>query len=268
MKKIWVLLAVSVVLMIGFILPAVAAEPSLTVSLRVEGKDQNLFYDKITTNNTANYNVINILMLADSQSEALSIKGLKYGYITEISGVGIGQTAGGKDNYTVMVNDIRIPFEELGTYQLKNNDSITVYYADNYGVDMMFPIIDLKKLDQGYIKFSYEKLAEDGKSVTNLPISGATVTWYCDNVPFNYLTDGQGGIYIDKNALTSGSHKVTLELKDENGTPMLLRLAPDFTVEVPVGIGDRFAVYVCAVSALLSLTASVALSIGLKKKRI
>ena len=267
MKKALILLVISVILVFGCVLPAIASEPSLTVDLRIEGKDQNLFYGKVTTNNSANYNIINILMLADNQSESLSVKGLNYGYITEINGVGIAQTAGGKDNYTVMVNDVRVNFEDLKTYPLKNNDSITVYYADNYGTDMIFPLIDLKKLDQGYIKFSYEKLSEDGKSVTYLPISGAAVTWYCDDVPFSYVTDGQGGIYIEKNAFTSGSHKVSIEQKDENGTPMLLRPAPDFKIDVPVGIGDSFAVYVCAATAVLSLAASVMLGISLKKKK-
>lgn len=268
MKKTLILFVISVILIIGCVLPAIAAEPSLTVNLRIEGKDENLFYGKITTNNSANYNIINILMLADNQSESLSIKGLSYGYITEINGLGIGQTAGGKDNYTVTVNDVRVDFEDIGTYPLKNNDTIIVYYADNYGEDMIFPIVDLKKLDQGYLKFSYEKHSEDGKSVTNLPISGATVTWYCDNAPFTYVTDGQGGIYIEKSAFTSGSHKLSIELKDENGTPMLLRPTPDFTVEVPVGIGDSFAVYVCTAIALFSFTASAILCISLKKKRI
>jgi len=264
MKR-FVISVITVILSLCCVLPAFSAEPSLTVRLRIEGKDKNLFYDQITVEGSNNCNIISILMLADSKSESLSVSGLDYGYITEINGVKTGQTKGGKDSYTVTVNGVRIPFENLKTYPLKNGDSITVYYADNYGADMIFPIIDLNKLEQGYIRFFYEKASDDGKSVTTLPITGANVTWYCDNAPFNYITDQKGGIQIEKNALTSGSHKLSIELKDANGLPMLLRPAPDFTVDVAVEIGDSFAVYACALTALLSLAASLTLLTSLKK---
>ena len=268
MKKIVILLVVTTLLAIGCILPAIAAEPSLTVFVRIDGKDGTLFYNEITTNNSANYSIPKILLLADNQSDTLTIKGLNYGYITEINGVEIGQTAGGKDVYTVLVNDVRVPFEELDSYMLKSGDKITVYYADNYGDNIIFPIVDSKKIENGYIKFFYEKPSDDGKSITTEPIANANITWYCDSVPFSYVTDGQGGVYIEKTALTSGSHKVTIELKDENGIPLVMPLAPDFTVDIAVGIGDSFALYICIAAMLASLLGAFALAISLKKKRI
>lgn len=96
--------------------------------------------------------------------------------------------------------------------------------------------------------------------VTAEAIVGATVTWYCDEVAFTYTTDAQGGIYVEKTALTSGNHRVGLELTREDGTPAMLRSAPDYTVEVPVGIGDTVLVYVCGAFAVLSLAAIVIFS--------
>lgn len=267
MKRALILLAAAL-LLVCLALPSFAAEPSLTVDLRIEGKDKNLFCGKITTNQPANYNVINILKLADQQSDSLFVSGLDFGYITEINGVKTGQTEGKKDGYTVTVNGVYVPFEEIESYQLKNNDSIIVYYADNYGKDIIIPMIDQKKLDEGYIKFFYEKLSEDGKSSTTLPIVGANVTWYCGDAPFNYLTDSKGGIQIEKNALTSGSHRLSIELDDENNTPMLLRLPPDFALDVPVEIGDSFKLYIYAVLAIVSLTLSAVVSISFKRERI
>ena len=74
MKKLMILLVVTTLLAMGCILPAVAAEPSLTVLVRIDGKDGTLFYEEITTNNSANYSIPNILLLADNQSETLTIK--------------------------------------------------------------------------------------------------------------------------------------------------------------------------------------------------
>ena len=267
MKKLMIFIVVTTLLAIGCILPAVAAESSLTVLVRIDGKDGTLFYEEITTNNRANYSIPSILMLADNQSGTLTIKGLNYGYITEINEVKIGQAPSGKDVYTVLVNGARVPFEELKTYELKSGDKLTVYYADNYGESIMFPIVDTKKIENGYIKFFCEKPSEDGRSITTEPIAGATVTWYCDSVPFSYVTDGQGGVYIEKTALTSGSHKVSIELKDENGIPLVMPLEPDYTVDIAVGIGDSFALYACVGAMLASLLGAFAIATSLKSTR-
>ena len=68
MKKLMIFIVVTTLLAIGCILPAVAAESSLTVLVRIDGKDGTLFYEEITTNNRANYSIPSILMLADNQS--------------------------------------------------------------------------------------------------------------------------------------------------------------------------------------------------------
>ena len=267
MKKTLTLIIITVLVATTCILPAFANSPSLTVDLRIEGKNGNLFYDEITTNNSANYNIINILMLADSQSESMTIEGLSMGYITAINSEKIGQTESGLDTYNIRVNGEYVPFANAASYPLKNGDEILVYYGEEFGDGVMFPIVDTAKIEEGYIKFMCEVPSEDGKSTTVKAISGATVTWYCDEVPFSYTTDGRGGIYIEKAALTSGSHRIALDLYREDGTPLVLRLAPDYTVNVPVGIGDSFAVYVCTAVAIASLGAIVIIALSIKRSR-
>lgn len=266
MKKFVTFFVAVVILMSLAVLPTFADALSLTVNVRVEGKSQNLFFGDITTNNKENYNVISILKLADSQSESMTIEGLENGYITAINGERMGQTEKGLDGYVVRVNGEYVPYAALSTYPLKSGDKIMVYYSNEFdGGIILSPIVDIEKIEQGYIRFTYEKLSEDGGFVTNEAIIGATVTWYCDEVAFTYTTDGQGGIYIEKTALTSGTHRVGLELANEDGTPALLRLAPDYTIDVPVDIGDTVLVYIFGGLAVLSLAAIVILTASFKR---
>lgn len=267
MKKTLIFIVVTLILISTLATSVFANEPSITVNVRIEGKDGNLFYDKISTNNSMNYNVLSMLMLADAKSDTLTIEGLGYGYVTAINGVKIGES-GSSASYNVRVNGEYVAYEALSTYPLKNNDEILVYYGDEFGKGVMLPIVDTKKIEQGYIKFTCEVPSEDGSAVVTKDIVGATVTWYCDDVPFTYVTDAQGGFYVEKNALTSGSHKLTAELADENGIPLMLRLAPDYKVDVPVGIGDSFAVYAALGVSVLSLVIAATAILSLKKKKV
>ena len=268
MKKFVTFFVVVAILMSLAVLPTFADALSLTVNVRVEGKSQNLFFGEITTNNKENYNVVSILKLADAQSEGMVIEGLENGYITAINGERIGQTEKGLDGYVVRINGEYVPYAELSSYALKDGDEILVYYSNEFdGGIILEPIIDTEKIEQGYIRFTYEKPSQDGHFVTAEAIVGAIVTWYCDDVAFTYVTDAQGGIYVEKTALTSGAHRIGLELIREDGTPGLLRLAPNYTVDVPVDIGDTVLVYACGALAALSLAAIIILSASFKKAK-
>ena len=129
MKKTVILIALSIILTAVCVLPAFAAPTSITVDLRIEGKTENLFYDKVTTNNSLNFNVASILMLADVQSEKLSIDGLSNGYITAISGDAVGQTENGLDTFVIKVNGNYLPYDQISSYQLNDGDDILVYYG-------------------------------------------------------------------------------------------------------------------------------------------
>lgn len=268
MKKIITALALVLILAFSAVLPAFANTPSLTVKIRIEGKTENLFFGEVTTNNKENYSIINMLKLADAQSETLAVTGLSEGYILAVNYDKIGQTEKGLDGFVIRVNGEHVHYANLDSYELKNGDEILVYYSDEWNSGIIRDIIvDTEKIEQGYIRFTYEKPSSDGSFVTNESIVGATVKWYCDEVEFTYVTDGQGGIIIDKPALTSGTHRMNINLYNEDGTPAILRLAPDYTLSVPVAIGDTVAVYVCAAVAVLSLAAIAVLWVSLKRKK-
>ena len=268
MKKKLILIALTLVIAAMSVLNVFAELPSYSVKLRIEGKSENLFYGEISTNNLLNFTIPNVILLADSQNENLSVKGLDIGYITEINGDRIGVTEKGQDIYVIRVNGEYVPYSEIDSYTLKSGDEILVYYSDEFGDGIINPMVDTSKmLTERYIRFFYEKTSEDGKSFSNESVVGATVNWYCDEAVFTYTTDAKGGIYIDKAAFVGGKHKVEISLYREDGTPALLRFAPDYTIDVPVDVGDSPMLYAAFASAVLSLCAAVCLAISLKKKK-
>ena len=267
MKKIVALIAFALIVATVAALPAFAAEQSFGVSLRIEGKTENVYYGQVTTGSVDDFNVIKLLARVDRENDDLEITGLENGYITAINQVKAGQTAKGFDGYVVRVNGEYVPYSELGFFKLEAGDEIIVYYSDEFESGIITEVIvDTERIDQGYIKFTYEKPYSDGKYVSSEALVGATVRWYCGEAEFVYTTDGQGGIIIDKAALTSGEHKMSIELYHGNGAPAVLRFAPDYTVKVPVAIGDTNLVYACAIAAAVSLGAAVLLAISLKKR--
>lgn len=268
MKKIFALM-ILVLLVAALAVPVFADDITLSVKIRIEGKTENLFYGEVSTNNKENFNVISLLKLAESSDSSLTISGLENGYVTSVNGVKAGQTEKGFDCYVVRINGEYVPYSTLSGVELKSGDEILVYYSDEFESGIIRDIIvDTDKIEQGYIRFTYEKPSQDGSYVTNEALAGATVKWYCDEVEFVYTTDGQGGIFIDKGALTSGEHRVVVDLYHSNGAPAILRLAPDYTVKVPVAIGDTTVVYICAAAAVISLGAAVLLSFSFRKRKV
>lgn len=266
MKKKLILIVLTVIIAAMSAISVFADMPEYSVKLRIEGKNGNLFFDEVSTNNSLNFTIPNMIMLADSRSDELSVKGLDIGYITEINGDGIGVTEKGQDIYVIRVNGEYVPYSEIDSYSLKNGDEILVYYSDEFGDGMIFPMVDTSKLvSDRYIRFFYEKPSEDGKSFSNESVVGATVNWYCGDAMFTYTTDAKGGFYLEKAAFVGGKHKVELNLVREDGTPALLRLAPDYTIEVPVDVGDSHDVYIAFAAAVASLCGIICLALSLKK---
>lgn len=269
MKRKLILIALTLIIAVASVFGVFAEAPSYSAKIRVDGKGGNLFYDELTTNNELNFNIINMILIADAQSENMVIKGLDKGYITEINGDKIGSAKSGQDIYVIRVNGKYVPYSEIDEYKLESGDEILVYYSDEFGDGIIFPMVDMSKLtSERQLRFLYEKPSEDGKSFSNEALEGAKVSWYCDDIKFTYTADANGSVIIDKSAFTVGVHKLELELLREDGVSAILRLSPDFTVEVPEDVGDSNAVYIASATALISLCGIVCLAISLKKKKI
>ena len=71
------------------------------------------------------------------------------------------------------------------------------------------------------------------------PVKGATVTWKAGEESATYTTDDNGEIKIDDRLLTAGPHSLSISKVGEEDLPLILRLAPDFTVTVPETSGGE-----------------------------
>ena len=113
--------------------------------------------------------------------------------------------------------------------------------------------MDDSALRSGTLRFFTEIPVDGGYSVE--PIAGAEIRWYCGDAYVTYETDKDGKVKIDEELLFGGDHRVAIELKNEEGIPLVLRLSPDFTVNIPTDVGDSPALYVCVALVTASAVA-------------
>ena len=206
---------------------------TMTVKLRIEGINENLFYDDVTVPYTSeSLTVQDMIVYADEQNENLTVVGAAGAspYITSINGDAAG-TFGGWDGWLYTINGEELPTDISGAY-LYEGDEVLFYYGDPYGVGMQYPEVDLSEIDKRVIKFTSKDTTYDSSYnpiVSVNPVEGATV--YFEGT--EYVTDEEGKITVQRDLLSEGVHAIQIEKKAENGLPLVLRFAPDFTVDVP-----------------------------------
>ncbi|MBO4584196.1 MAG: DUF4430 domain-containing protein [Clostridia bacterium] len=212
-------------------LPAATSE--MTVKLRIEGINSNLFYDDVTVAYTGEQlSVQDFIIYADEHSDALTVIGAEGAspYISSINGDAAG-TFGGWDGWLYTVNGEE-PGVGINETFLKEGDEILFYFGDPYGVGMQYPEIDITDINKHIIRFvsNDTTYGEDWSPVvTTNPVVGMTVLF--DGHEF--VTDENGEIKLSRDLLTAVAHTVAIDKKAENGLPLVLRFAPDFTVELP-----------------------------------
>ena len=105
---------------------------------------------------------------------------------------------------------------------------------------MQYPAVDLSEINKCVIKFTSTDTAYDNDwnpIVSVNPVADATVTFEGRT----YTTDENGAIMVERSILTEGAHGIQIDKKAANGLPLVLRFAPDFTVDIPeitVTLGD------------------------------
>lgn len=251
MKKRRFLLAFLCLIALVLTLPAAASEGAIT--LRIEGATDTLFYESVPIAGQT-VSLLDVLKGVNAAENGTTIEGLEAGYITAINGEKAGRTARGWDGFGVRLNDTYILFDALSTTLVKNGDEIVVYYADEFGDGLMIPQVDDSNLKKGELRFFAEVPKDDG-SYSVEAIVGATIHWYCGDAYASYVTDADGKIKIEDSLLLSGDHRVGIELKNSEGVPLVLRLSPDYTVNIPTDVGDSPAVYIFAALAVMSAAA-------------
>ncbi|MBO4934396.1 MAG: DUF4430 domain-containing protein [Clostridia bacterium] len=206
---------------------------TMTVKLRIEGINENLFYDDVTVSYTSDsLTVQDMIVYADEQNENLTVVGADGAspYITSINGDAAG-TFSGWDGWLFTVNGIEAATGINGV-NLADGDSVLFYYGDPYGVGMQYPVIDAAEIDSGVIRFTSNDTTYDGDwnpIVTANPVVGMTVT--IGEVTFT--TDEDGKIAFDNALLPAGKYSISIDKKAENGLPLILRFAPDAEIDIP-----------------------------------
>ena len=206
---------------------------TMTVKLRIEGINENLFYDDVTVPYTSeNLTVQDMIIYADEQNENLTVVGADGAspYITSINGDAAGAFSGW-DGWLFTVNGIEAATGINGV-NLADGDSVLFYYGDPYGVGMQYPEVDLSEISKRVIRFTSADTSYDldyTPVVTVNPVAGATVFFEGTE----YVTDDEGKITVQRDLLSEGVHAIQIEKKAENGLPLVLRFAPDFTVDIP-----------------------------------
>jgi hypothetical protein len=216
-----------------------APSETMNITLRIEGVKGNLYYDTAEVPYTDKLTVQDAVKYIDDSDDSLTVTGVETAWITSVNGDTSGQF-GGWDGWLYRVNGVE-PSVGIGDYTMNDGDSILLYYGDPYGVGMQYPVADVSKLDSGVIKFTSSDTEYDDSYnpiVKVNPVSGMTVVWNYPDGSAKYVTDENGEINIDKAQLTAGNHALSLEKYASNGLPLVLRLAPDYTVNVTESSGS------------------------------
>lgn len=239
-----------VITMMLVILPATVfagVESQMTITIRIEGISENLYYDTIQVPYTGeNLAVNDALWYLDAQDANIKITGLKdvanniiNSYITDVNGESAG-TFGGYDGWSYVVNNIS-PDVGMDSYNLNEGDSIVLFYGDPFAAaPMQFPEIDDSKIGEGKLKFISKDASFDAnwnKTITTNPVVGAKITWQYSETTATYTTDANGEITIDADRLIPGAHTIQIAKKSAESVegmylPLVLRFAPDMAVMV------------------------------------
>ena len=205
----------------------------VTVSVRIEGITENLYYGTYEAN--VGDSVLSVFAAVDEASEDITITGLDQGYITAVNDDGSALTENGWDGWMYRV-DGESPTVGMGDCKLTaDTKDIVLYYSDEYMTGMQFPQIDTSDIENGKIKFTSKDTVYDDSgnpSVNENPVAGMTVVWgYGGGKTAEYTTDDNGVITIDKSQLEDGNHSLSVS-REQNGIPTVLRFAPDFVVTI------------------------------------
>jgi len=232
-KSVLAVLITAVLISVSFI-SFVSAE-ELSVNVRIEGISQNLFYGDVSVTFTDELTVKDVLVFIDENYEEITITGAQDNFVTSVNSDSSG-TFGGFDGWYYMV-DSQAPAVGIGDFVLTGGEKIVLYYAD--GVTQI-PITDLSRLSEGVIKFTSDDTTYDenwNATVTNNPVTGATVTWGSGENQVSYTTDANGEITIASEYLAPGTYRLQIEKYDDNDVdgkflPLVLRFPDDYTVVI------------------------------------
>ncbi len=218
-------------LLISMSITAFADTATMEITLRIEGIENNFFFETLTIPFENQLTVQDAVLFADANSDELTIIGASGDnpYITDINGDSSGKF-GGWDGWLYTINGTEAA-TGMQDAILKDGDSILLYYGDPYGIGMQYPQVDTSKLADGIIRFFSMDTTYDSDwnpVITENPVSDMKVIFDSSA----YTTDKNGIINLSSKDLSLGSHTLFIEKKAANGAPLVLRLEPDFSVTI------------------------------------
>lgn len=227
----------SVILAMGMLSLTAFASDDITVSLRIEGIEDCLFYDDISVE--AGASVYDALLKADELDDTITVTSsqTQYGaYITAVNEITAGTyTAKKWDGWLFRVNE-ESPSVGVDAFTLTDGDVIVIYYGDPYNTGMQYPIVDFDAENGTFTLTSLDTVYDElwNPVTQECPIAGYTLVWEISDGKTAEITADENGVaVIPEEYLTYGSHNVGFEKTAENGLPLILRVAPDFSVEIP-----------------------------------
>ena len=230
MKKTWfalcILLALSLCLSAFPSFAASAEESFMSINLRIEGINENLYYGTVEIPYNGSLNLKDAILYVDSKDESLTVTGADADYITDINGESAA-SFGGWDGWLFSINGVNASSAMSGCL-LNENDKVVFYYGDPYGVGMQFPAVEVK--DNKLIFTSEDTVYDENfnPSVKINPVVSATVSLNGKD----FTTDQNGEISLDSVDFKDGANALQIFKVADNGCPAVLRFAPDFTVEL------------------------------------
>jgi hypothetical protein len=249
-KTLSLILALTLALSLGAVAladdePVGSVAASVEISLRIEGKTANVFYNPafVVVSASADkkptaLDAVNAFAEAEPDIE-VKIEESEYGSYLAAVGDDAENTTAGMDGWMFLING-EPAVASIGASELSRGDVVVFYYSDEYGIGLQRPEADESRLaSEGVVRFTSRDTTYDenwAPIVTVNPVAGATVTWNGDT----YVTDANGEIRPEKYLASYNAAQIE-RYDEETGIPTVLRYAPDYVTSFPDIEADWYA---------------------------
>jgi hypothetical protein len=200
-----------------------------TVLVRVEGSGETIAYQK---NLTLSCDGQKVLSAMDALKETLDtipyvISG---SYISSIASENAGHFGEDYDGWMYLINGQQ-PMVGADRQEISDGDELLFYYGGMSST--WYPLIQKDIQPDGSLHITFTAMVTEYDAywnpvVSQKAITGATVMWD-DSL---YTTDDMGKVEIPSEQRTPGYHTLQISKYSLGGLPLVIRLAPDYTVLV------------------------------------
>ncbi|MDD4571235.1 MAG: S-layer homology domain-containing protein [Clostridia bacterium] len=214
---------------------------SAKVSVRVEGKTANLVYEPTLTVNSDGTKAITALDALKAATTDIDFSGGQLNRVKTDSAVWEPNGY----SYSIFYNGVLAPVG-LSDLAMHNGDELLIFFcvSNNDWTPITKHVSNLTavKQDDGSYKLTFTNNYTPWGAPEPIvsPITGATVTWGYDSTTNTYTTDENGQVLIPAIQAAAGRHSLQIEKDDVNGAPTVVRLTPDYTINIAETVASVF----------------------------